>query len=326
MIISRTPMRMSFAGGGSDIRDYYEHGYGLVVSTAIDKFVYINVNKKSTDHIRVGYSQTEHVNNVDEIQHNIVREALKLVGIKKGIDIYYMSDMLPAQEGSGLGGSSSILVGTLHALHACKGEYVSAKTLAQEACRVEIEILRHPIGKQDQYAAAYGGFNHIRFNSDESVLVNPVIMRKEFKEELNRNLMLFYTGMNSRSDTVLTEQKLKTKENRHILDKMVEMAEELKKSIEQEDTTRFASILNEGWLHKKKLASNISNSDIDAYYEKAISAGATGGKILGSGGGGFLLFYCEEKKQDAVRKALPQLKETKFNFEPEGSRIIYVSG
>ena len=132
------------------------------------------------------------------------------------------------------------------------GEYVSAKTLAQEACRIEIEILMHPIGKQDQYAAAYGGFNHIRFNSDESVLVNPVIMREEFKEELNRNLMLFYTGMNSRSDTVLTEQKLKTKENRHVLDKMVEMAEELKKSIEQEDTSRFASILNEGWIHKKK--------------------------------------------------------------------------
>ncbi len=165
MIISKTPFRMSFAGGGSDLKTYYQHGYGSVASTTINKYIYITVNKRFTDKIRVGYSKIEEVKNVEDIEHNLVREALKLLRITNGgIDIVYMSDLLPAQEGSGLGGSSSLIVGTLNALHAYKGENVSAETLAREACKIEIEILGHPIGKQDQYAAAYGGFNHIKFN------------------------------------------------------------------------------------------------------------------------------------------------------------------
>ncbi len=326
MIISKTPFRMSFAGGGSDLKTYYQHGYGSVVSTTLNKYIYITVNKRFTDSIRVGYSKIEEVKNVECIEHNLVREALKLLGItERGIDIVYMSDLLPAHEGSGLGGSSSLLVGTLNALHAYKGENVSAETLAREACKIEIDILGHPIGKQDQYAAAYGGFNHIQFNSDESVFVNPVIFRKEVIEELNNRLLLFYTGINTRSDTILTEQRRKTKDNLNILNKMVELSEELLEELKSGNIKRFGEILHKGWIYKQKLASNITNPIINSYYEKARKAGAIGGKILGSGGGGFLLIYCEEKNQNNVRKALSNLKELSFKFEPEGSKIIYVN-
>ncbi|MBN1468010.1 MAG: kinase [Fusobacteriaceae bacterium] len=325
MIISKTPLRMSFVGGGSDLKAYYKDGFGSVISTTINKFIYITVNKRFTDHIRVSYSKTEYVMGVNEIEHNLVREALKLLGITKGIDITYMSDMLPAHEGSGLGGSSSILVGTLNALHAYLGEHVSPHILAKEACKIEIDILGHPIGKQDQFAAAYGNLNHIKFNSDESTYVNPIILRKDVKDELNNNLIMFYTGLTTRSDTVLTEQKRKTEDNRKILDKMVELSLTLKSSLEKNDLTEFGNILHKGWLYKKNLASNITNPVINSYYEKAIDAGALGGKILGSGGGGFLLFYCEEKKQNKVRNALLNLKEAQFKFEPQGSRIIYVN-
>jgi len=326
MIISKTPFRMSFAGGGSDLKTYYQHGYGSVVSTTINRYIYITVNKRFTDNIRVGYSKIEEVKNIEDIEHNLVREALKLLGITNGgIDIVYMSDLLPAQEGSGLGGSSSLIVGTLHALHAYKGENVSAETLAREACKIEIEILGHPIGKQDQYAAAYGGFNHIKFNADESVFVNPVILKKEVIEELNNRLLLFYTGINTRSDSVLTEQRRKTKNNLNILDKMVGLSEEFLDELKYGNITSFGEILHKGWVYKQKLASNITNPIINSYYEKARKAGAIGGKILGSGGGGFLLFYCEEKNQDNVRKTLSNLKELSFKFEPEGSKIIYVN-
>ena len=326
MIISRTPFRMSFVGGGSDLKEYYQHSYGSVVSTTINKFVYITANKKFTDYFRVSYSKTEYVKNVENIEHNLVREALKLLGITKGgIDIVYMSDMLPDHEGSGLGASSSLIVGTLNALHAFKGENVSAETLAREACKIEIEILGQPIGKQDQYAAAYGGFNHVQFNADESVFVNPVIFKKGIKEELNNKLLSFYTAINTRSDKVLTEQRKKTKDNLNTLNKMVELSEELKDELKNGNIDKFGEILHKGWVYKQKLATNITNPIINSYYEKARKAGAVGGKILGSGGGGFLLFYCEEKNQDNVRKALSNLKELPFKFEPEGSKIIYVN-
>jgi len=325
MIISKTPMRMSFAGGGSDLRSYYKHGFGAVVSTSLDKYVYITVNEKFADIFRVGYSITEHVKNVDDIKHNLVREALKTTKvIKPGVDIVYMSDMLPAHEGSGLGASSSILVGTLHALYAFKGKHVSAKRLAEEACEIEIDKLKNPIGKQDQYAAAYGGFNYIKFNSDESVKIEPLIFKKSIKNELNENMLLFYTGINTRSDTILTEQNEKTEKNSKILDKMVELTEEIRDALYNEDLLEFGNILHKGWEYKQKLASKITNPIINEYYTKARKAGAIGGKILGSGGGGFLLIYCEKKYKTKVRETLKQLKETSFNFGTQGSRIIYV--
>jgi len=326
MIISKTPFRMSFAGGGTDLKTYYQRGYGSVVSTTINKYIYITINRRFTDKIRVGYSKIEEVKNIEDIEHNLVREALKLLGITNGgIDIVYMSDLLPAHEGSGLGGSSSLIVGTLNALHAYKGENVSAGTLAREACKIEIEILGHPIGKQDQYAAAYGGFNHIKFNADESVFLNPVIFKKEVIEQLNNRLLLFYTGINTRSDIILTEQRRKTEDNLDILNKMVGLSEKLLDELKCGNITSFGEILNKGWVYKQKLASNITNPIINSYYEKTKEAGAVGGKILGSGGGGFLLFYCEEKNQDNVRKTLSNLKELSFKFEPEGSKIIYVN-
>ncbi|MBD3314104.1 GHMP kinase [Candidatus Woesearchaeota archaeon] len=326
MIISRTPFRISFAGGGSDLRSYYKTGYGAVLSTAINKFAYITANKRFTELIRVGYSQVEECSSVDEIKHNLVREAMKKSGITKGVDVSYVSDLLPAHEGSGLGSSSSITVGTLNALYAQTGKHTPAKKLAREACEIEIDILGAPIGKQDQYAAAYGGLNFIRFNADESVVVTPIIMKKSTKQELQNNLLAFHTGVNTRSEVCLTEQKEKTEKSVNIeaLDKMVALAEDLKDALRKGDITQFGEILHKNWLFKKSLASNISESRIDEWYEKAKNAGAIGGKILGSGGGGFLLFYVEPEKQDSVRQALG-LRELDFSFEPEGSKIIYVS-
>jgi D-glycero-alpha-D-manno-heptose-7-phosphate kinase len=210
MIISKTPLRVSFAGGGSDLSVYYKHGCGSVVSTAIDKYIYITVNRKFDDLIRVSYSKTEMVKNVDEIEHNIIREALKLVGIETGIEVVYMGDIPLGTAGVGLGSSSSLAVGVLNALYASKGQNVSAEKLARDACRIEIDILKQPIGKQDQYIAAYGGLQHIRFNGDESVFVDPVICQRETKEQLNNKLLLFYTGITRVSSSILAEQEQKT--------------------------------------------------------------------------------------------------------------------
>jgi D-glycero-alpha-D-manno-heptose-7-phosphate kinase len=326
MIIAKTPLRISFAGGGSDLKAYYRNVYGSVVSTTIDKYMYVSINKTFDHHIRVIYSKIEYVEHIDEIEHNLAREALKLVGIKGGgLDISYMGDMLPAQFGSGLGASSSLTVGILNALHALKGERIAAETLAEEACRIEIELLGRPIGKQDQYAAACGGLNYFRFNQDESVLVEPILCHQETMNELNKNLLLFYTGLNPQSDSILKEQTRKTPKNLPVLDSMVGLTEELRKALKNNNLRRFGDILHEGWLYKQKLAKDITNPAIDAWYERARKAGASGGKILGSGGGGFLLIYCEEKSQNKVRKALADLREVPFHFEPEGSKIIYTS-
>jgi len=326
MIITKTPLRVSFAGGGSDLRAYYQNGYGSVLSTAIDKYMYVTVNKTFDHHFRVIYSKVEYVESIDDIEHNLAREALKLVGITEGgLDIGYIGDMLPAHAGSGLGASSSLTVGILNALHALKGERVSAETLAREACKIEIEMLGRPIGKQDQYAAAYGGLNYIRFNQDESVFVEPIICSKETRNKLANNLLLFYTGLNTQSDNILSEQNGKTPDNLPVLEKMVELSGELQKALISNNLAGFGNILHDGWLYKQKLAAKITNPIINDYYEKARKAGASGGKILGSGGGGFLMLYCEEENQAKVREALSDLREAPFGFEFEGSKIIYVS-
>lgn len=325
MIISRTPLRISFAGGGSDLAVYYRDGGGSVVSTAIDKYIYITVNKKFDDLIRVSYSKTEMVKNVDEVEHNMIREALKIVGIEKGIEVVYMGDIPLGSAGVGLGSSSSLAVGVLNALYAFKGQCVSAEKLASDACKIEIDLLENPIGKQDQYIAAYGGLQHIRFNGDESVFVDPVICKRGTKNELNGKLMLFYTGIMRVSSSILAEQKQQTNNNRKHLDRMVELSEELREVLIKNKLNRFGEILHEGWLKKRYLASGITNAKIDDYYDRARSAGAVGGKILGAGGGGFLLLYCEKENQNKVRDALSDLKESPFKFEPQGSKIIYVS-
>ncbi|MBI1935277.1 GHMP kinase [Candidatus Woesearchaeota archaeon] len=322
MIISRTPLRISFVGGGTDIRNYYELSGGSVISTAINKYVYITINKRFDDTIRVSYSKTEITNNVDKIKHDIVRETMKAVGITKGVEITSIADV-PAH-GTGLGSSSAFTVGLLNALYAYKGHHKSAKQLAEDACKIEIDILKEPIGKQDQYICAYGGFQHIIFNQDNTVLVNHIICNKNTVDKLQDNLMMFYTGILRRSNTILSEQVSNVPHKKAIMDKMTGLTYEMKDLLNNNYIDKFGKILLEGWNHKKQLASGITNDKINKYYEKAINAGASGGKLLGAGGGGFLLIYCEKNKQYEVRKALSRLREFPFSFEQQGSRIIYV--
>lgn len=324
MIISRTPLRVSFAGGGSDLAEYYQTGYGAVVSTAINKYIYITVNRKFDDLIRVSYSKTEMVHSVDQVEHNIIREALKLVGVTKGVEVVYMGDIPLGSAGIGLGSSSALAVGVLNALYAFQGRHIPAEQLAQEACRIELDILKHPMGKQDQYISAYGGFNYIQFNADDSVFTDPVIYKRETKKKLNERLMLFYTGIERRSSTILSEQQEKTVSNLELIGKMVVLAKRLQNDLINNLTDNFGEILHEGWVLKTKLAKGITSPLIDEYYEKARKVGAVGGKILGAGAGGFLLLYCPEKDQNNVRKVLKDLKESPFKFEPQGSKIIYV--
>lgn len=325
MIITRTPFRISFVGGGTDLPEFYRMEPGAVVTTAINRYMYIIVNKRFTDAIRVSYyAKTEIVDRVDEIQHPIVREALKLVGISKAIEIASVADV---HAGAGLGSSSSFTVGLLNALYAYQGILKSAEELAREACHIEINVLGEPIGKQDQHIAAYGGFRYIQFNPDETVFTEPIIWSLENKEDLIRNLLLLYTGDVREASSILREQKANTQQGDKMdcLKKLRDMAFELKKRLNNNAPADIlGETLHQGWMLKKQLASGISNDKIDDYYEKALSAGALGGKVLGAGGGGFLLLYCPKQKQPQVKKALNYLLGLDFSFEPEGSKIVYV--
>jgi len=326
MIITRTPLRISFCGGGTDLPAYYSKMQGAVVSSTVNKYVYITINRLSRyfDHrILLKYSQTELVNSVDEVHHPIIREAMKIAGVADGVEITSMAD-IPA--GTGLGSSSTYAVGLLHALHTFKGEYVSAAQLAEEACEIEIGRLKDPIGKQDQYIAAYGGICHIRFNPDESVFVDPVICSHATKKALEQNLLMFYTGITRRAGDILKVQKASTSQKMEVLTGMKELCGQLMEVLRDgKSLNRFGEILHAAWQHKRGLVDGISNDKINEYYDAALSAGAIGGKLLGAGGGGFLLFYVEPQNHDRVREALAGLTELPFLFEPQGSKVIYVS-
>lgn len=322
MIISKTPLRISFFGGGTDLKDYYSKETGAVVSTAIDKYIYITVNKRFDNSIRISYSKTEIVNHINEIQHPIIKQALKLVGIDKGIEITSIAD-IPAK--TGLGSSSTFTVGLLNALYAYKGIYVNAETLAKQACQIEIDILKEPIGKQDQYAAAYGGLNYIQFNNDETVFVNPIISSKETKDYFNENLLLFYTGITRGASEVLNDQKKNTANKMENLNSMKLLVEDLRGILlEGKDLSQIGRKLNESWVLKKGMSDKISNNCIDENYNLAIKNGAIGGKVLGAGGGGFLLFYCEPHNHERLTNALSDLQLVPFKFEPQGSKIIFI--
>ncbi len=326
MIISQTPFRISFVGGGTDLPDFYQKHGGAVISTAIDKYIYITVKKQNTLHdhkIRLSYSQTENVERVDDIAHPIVRAALKFLKINDPIEITTVSD-IPAK--TGLGSSSAFTVGLLNALHAFKNEYVSKEQLAQEAVYIEMNLLDRPLGKQDHYASAYGGLNSILFHADESVSVNPILCGKVGTEKLFDSLLLFYTGITRDSTTILSKQKALTKGDTKtkMLLQMKEMTEKTKSIFEKGfDAKKFGHLLHEGWIAKKSLVGNISNKKIDDYYEKGLRAGAYGGKLLGAGGGGFLLFCAPKAKKDSVKRALRPLIEVPIAFSSEGSRIIF---
>jgi len=322
MIITKAPFRISFAGGGSDLPSFYKiNGYGAVVSTTINKYMYIMLHPYFHNKIRIKYSKLEDVDNIKDIIHPIVREALRLVKLEKGIEIASIADV-PA--GTGLGSSSSFTVSLLHALYTYRSKYMSKENLAEQACKIEIEILKEPIGKQDQYACSCGGLNYIQFNSDGTVFVEPIACSSSIQRKLMKNLVMFYVSNERKAGDILHEQNrnMENTDKYKMAKKMVEIAEGLRDSLNQGNLKKFGSILHEGWLIKKELAGNISNSHLDEYYEKAIKAGALGGKLLGAGGGGFFLFYCEPKHQNALRKAL-NLKELKFNFESEGTKLLY---
>jgi D-glycero-alpha-D-manno-heptose-7-phosphate kinase len=322
MIISKTPLRISFFGGGTDLKEYYSKEIGIVASTAINKYIYITVNKRFDDLLKIKYSKTETVKSVNEIQHPIVKEALKLVGIYRGIEITSIAD-IPAR--TGLGSSSTFTVGLLNALYAYKGIYVDAENLARQACQIEIDILNEPIGKQDQYAAAYGGINCIRFDKDETVSVNPIICKKETKDFFNKNLLLFYTGITREACEVLSDQKKNTINKINNLNSMKLFIEDFKKILsEGKNLPQIGKMLNESWMLKKGMSDKISNKFIDDKYKIALENGAIGGKVLGAGGGGFLLFFCEPHNHNRLIKSLNDLKLLEFNFEQEGSKIIFI--
>jgi D-glycero-alpha-D-manno-heptose-7-phosphate kinase len=324
MIISKTPCRLSFAGGGSDIESYYrEHG-GAVVSVTIDKYVYLTLQQKFDHRIRIGYSRTEEVEKVDEIQHPIVRHCLEMLGPQQGLEITSHSD-IPSR-GSGLGSSSSFTVGLLNGLYAYQGRHVSPQQLAEEASHVEIKLCGDPIGKQDQFAAAFGDLRMYHFLQDGSVKVEPLICRLQTLDALQRNLLMFYTGITRSAAEILKEQTQVLGEQRSAIEKMHRMvahAHAVRHELENGNPDGVGEILHESWMLKRTLSNGISNSDIDSWYEAARKAGAVGGKILGAGGGGFLLLYVPVEKQGEVKRALSHLRQIPFHFEREGSKIVY---
>ena len=320
MIITRTPFRVSFAGGGSDIREfYYRNGYGAVVSVAIQQYMYIIIHHYFHNKIRIKYSQTEDVESIDKIKHPIVRECLKKVKIERGVEIASFADV---PSGTGLGSSSAFTVGLLNALYAYKGKVISKERLASEACEIEIDILCEPIGKQDQYAVAYGNINYIKFNKDETVDVSPILLNNVTKSKLESSLCLYHTGGTRRTSEILTEQKknIVHEDKFYNLKEMVKLAEDLRDYLYKEDIDSIGELLHKGWMLKKKLASKITNQSIDELYERALNLGAKGGKLLGAGGTGFLLICSENQKQlmtSMTCKTLP------FKIDSEGTKIIF---
>ena len=321
MIVVQTPLRISFLGGGTDFRGFYEREEGCVLSSAIDKYIFVIVKERFDKKIRVGYTRTEMVDNIDDVQHDLVREALRKTGITQRIEVATMGDIPSA--GTGLGSSSTVTVGALNAMHLYHGEARDAATLASEACEIGINILGQPIGKQDQYIVAYGGLRFIRFKPDGTVAVERVRLPDEARRWLSRNLMLFYTGITRSASTVLKEQVSNMNDRFEVLRKMKQLAVEARECLEQQAFNEFGELLHYGWEYKKQLASGISNGQIDAMYRAARQAGAIGGKITGAGGGGFLLLYCPVERQDDVRKALAPWRELPFALERDGSKVIF---
>jgi len=325
VIISRTPLRISFVGGGSDLPVFYRRFGGAVVSTSIDQFVYVTINKKFDDQIRVSYSRTEEARSVDRVKHPLVREAMKLLSIKGGVEITSIAD-IPAR-GTGLGSSSSFTVGLLHVLHAYAERYASAEQLAREASVIEIERCAEPIGKQDQYAAAFGGLKFNEFHPDDSVTVEPIICRRETVRQIQEQMLVFYTGFTRSASSILQHQQsalLSDRKKQRVTRRMVELAHELRLEIQHNKVGSLGEILHEGWRLKKSLAAGISTQLLDDLYLKARKAGAVGGKLLGAGAGGFFLFYAPQDQHEAIAQALHGLRRMDFRFEPQGSRIIFV--
>lgn len=322
MIISRTPFRISFAGGGSDLQSYYSRFGGAVLSTTIDKYTYLSMHPYFAENkFFLKYSSNEIADDVQSIKHPLIREIFRYFDIK-GVDFNSSADI---PSGTGLASSSAFAAGLINLCAAHTGRYLNKQEIAELACKIEIDILQEPIGKQDQYACAIGGLNFIEFHGNENVSVEKIHLEASVQKSLESNLLMFYLGKTRAAGSVLKEQKINIEESRKIgnLHKMVKLAYDLKIELINQQIDSLGDILHTGWMYKKELANGISDSSIDDNYEMAMKYGASGGKLLGAGGGGFLLFYVKDEHKSRVRKALSHLIETQFNFETSGTSIIF---
>jgi D-glycero-alpha-D-manno-heptose-7-phosphate kinase len=323
MIIARTPLRVSLGGGGTDLRSYYEKYGGLIIAGAIDKYIYVGINRTFADDYFLKYSLHERVKTIDEIEHPILREALRLHGVAPPIELVSLAD-IPA--GTGLGSSGTFTVSVLKAIYAYKREYVSAQTLAEEACQIEIEVLGRPVGKQDQYAAAFGGLTCLEIRPDGTVEISPLKVSNETLAHIEDHLVMFFTGYSRDSESLLVDQKRRSErgdsamlENLHFIK---QVGVETKAALEAGDTMEFGRLMHEHWLRKRTRSDGMSNPCIDRWYSVAMANGAVGGKLIGAGGGGFLLFYARDHR--SLRKAMAQegLQEVRFKFDHDGSTVL----
>ena len=321
MIISQTPLRTSLLGGGTDFRDFYLKEGGAVLTLAIDKYIYAILKERFDDAIVINYSRKEIVSSVAEIQHGLVREAMRKTGISKRVEITTLADI--PSEGSGLGSSSSVTVGLLNVMYAYQGLQVPADRLAQEACEIEIDILGKPIGVQDQLIAAHGNLCFAEFHRDGSIAVTKLGLSTEAKRVLVSNLLLFYTNRTRKADTILKEQQANITDRKTELCHLRDLAYQGREALLVGNFDRIGDLLHENWILKRRLAGGISDSQSEEMYETALAAGALGGKIAGAGGGGFLLVYCPREKQNAVRAALSRYRELPFMLSRDGSKIIF---
>lgn len=330
MIITRTPFRITLGGGGTDLPSYYSQFGGFVFSVTIDKYMYINLNTPIVDDlIRIKYSRYEEVANVDEVQHELAREALKLMQIRNSVEIQSMAD-IPA--GTGLGSSGCYLVGLLNALHCYKNVSVSQQDLAEEACFIEINALKHPVGKQDQYTASFGGFTALNINKTGSVKVERPKISEDIIDELENSLLIYYTHTSRSAADILKEQSkaagdTKSDSHKQVLDSLHEIKEigfKTYESIASGNLDEFGKLMDVHWKTKKKLSKKISNSGIDDLYDLGIKSGALGGKILGAGGGGFLLFYCPKEHQTRLTNEMSNrgMRRMRFRFDFDGSKVM----
>jgi len=325
MIITRTPLRISFVGGGTDLPGYASKYTGEVVSAAIDKYVYVTVNQKFDGRVHLRYSHTEVVSAAQDLQHGIVRECLKLLGINRGIEIATISDV--PMRGTGLGSSSSLTVGLLEALYAYRGRSIAGNDLAEMACQVEIDLLKAPIGKQDQYAVAYGGVNHFMFMPSGVVEKRSIAESNGAIHWLEETTMLFYLGRTRQSKSILDDQSAHIEEKKREYDSLRGLVHDLLGWLyEDEGRDRVGWILDRAWEQKKKLSAKVSDVFIDTLYRRAKEAGAAGGKVCGAGGGGFLLLIVPEAQRGGVVQAMSPLQEMPFKFDREGAKVIYNDG
>ncbi|HLB28955.1 MAG TPA: hypothetical protein VJM69_02360 [Dehalococcoidia bacterium] len=325
MIVTRTPLRIPLGGGGTDLPSYYRRYGGFLISAAINRYVYIVVNRRFEDNIRVSYSQTEIVDRVEEIEHPIVRSALKLLNMDTGLEIISIAD-LPAS--TGLGSSSSFTVGLLHALHALKREAISPQDLAEEAFHIEVEVLGEPIGKQDQYLAAFGGVVCLEIGRDGYVRTTPLEMSDALIQEFEHSVILMYTGLKRSAAEVLAEEsgalgreEALVTESLHVIK---QIGVQVKEALESDNLNLFGELLDYHWQAKKQLSGKVSSGLLDSWYELAKEHGALGGKVMGAGGGGFFMFYCDNGDKARLRQVLAAqgLKELRFLIEPEGSKVL----